>query len=280
MRIGSLQPFWRSRCWSYLLAGSGASTVSLRSSSCTKTYADDLDLDLTALTILTHGPYYFFLYTFYNISPATSFTYLAIDIIALAAPFRLLRPKAPAHNAAAPASAVPNKSVINDSSIRALTTLLPAAIYGVVIYGSFALWLTAFLAPRFTGLKTFENAHNVVLPALITYAIPLGWSARTFLFSPSTAARPNLANIRQAGFNPETATLGETFAHNIWGWNLRTKVLIKRTAILMLMQGLNCWLRIFVTVEGSEGIGAAGWAAMWITATALVGFSYQWAADI
>ncbi|KAF2102166.1 hypothetical protein NA57DRAFT_73599 [Rhizodiscina lignyota] len=237
-------------------------------------------IDLAALTILTHGPFFYFLTTFYQITWTTSATCLSVDVLALALPFQLLRPKAPAHNAAAPKSAVPNKDIINDVSIITLNIVLAAGIYAVTVYGSYSTWLPAFLASHFDGLRSFEIAHTTVLPSLIACAIPLGWSARTFLFDPSTAAQPNLGDIKKTAFNPETASLGETFVHNVWGWSFRTKVLLRRVGVLLAMQGANCWMRTFVTIDGAESAGAAGWAALWVAASAIVGIVYGWVGDV
>jgi hypothetical protein len=201
-------------------------------------------------------------------------------VLALALPFWLLRAKAPAHNARAPKSAVPNKAIINDASIIALNVVLAASIYGVAVYGSFATWLPSFLVSHFDAIPSFESAHNALWFTLGLRAIALGWSAHVFLFAPSTAARPNLADVKQAGFNPETATLGETFVHNVWGWSMRTKVLLKRLSVLLAMQGANSWLRTFVTIEGAESTGAAGWAAMWVVASAIVGGVFGWVGDV
>ncbi len=243
-------------------------------------FIQSADIDLAALTILTHGPYFFFLTTFYDITPTTSLSCLAVDALALALPFRLLRPKAPAHNAAAPTSAVPNKSIIQDASVKALNIVLAASIYGVAVYTSLTTWLPSFLIAHFDGLRSFDAAHTAFFPWLVLAAIPLGWSARLFLFDPSTAARPSLRDAKTAAFNPETATLGETFVHNIWGWSVRTKILLKRMAVLLVMQGANSWLRTFVTIEGAESAGAAGWAALWVAASAIVGTAYEWVGDV
>lgn len=238
------------------------------------------DIDLAALTILTHGPYFFFLSTFYEVTPTTSLACLFVDALALALPFRLLRPKAPAHNSAAPSSAVQNKNIINDISILALNIVLAASIYTVITCLAFVTFLPAFLAGHFDGIRSFDVAHAAYIPALLPYAIPAGWSARTFLFDPSTAARPNLGDIRQSGFNPETATLAETFAHNVWGWSLRTKVLLKRMGVLLAMQGVNSWLRTFVTIEGADSIGAAGWGSLWVASSVVVGLAFGWVGDV
>jgi len=232
------------------------------------------------LTLLSHLPPLYLLTTFYSIRPSTVVTSLAIDLATTYIPFRLLRPLSATHNLHAPKRSVANRSIINDLPVRALTTLLAAGIYGVAMYSSFYTWLPVHLVLHFDGLRDISAAHTAALPFLIASFLPVGYAAREFLFTPATGARLDLGDIRARAFNPATATLGETIRYNLWGYSKRTRVLIKRTATLIAVSGFNTWLQTYVTVEGAEGYGAAGWSAIWATAAALTGLVYLWVGDV
>lgn len=163
---------------------------------------------------------------------------------------------------------------------RLLTTLLAAGIYSVVLYASYSTWLPTHLVVHFNGLPTIAPAHKAALPLLIGTLLPLGYAAREFLFAPATGARLNLADIRARAFNPATATLAETLRYNLWGYSKRTRELIKRTATLVAVSGFNTWLQTYVTVEGVESVGAAGWAAVWAAAAGATGLAYAWVGDV
>ncbi|MCJ1366581.1 hypothetical protein MMC16_005710 [Acarospora aff. strigata] len=236
--------------------------------------------DLASLTLLSHLPTLYLLRTFYSIHPTTVLTSLAIDLLTTYIPFRLLRPVSPTHSLHAPKGSVANRAIINDIPLRALTTILAAGIYGVVIFGSYSTWLPVHLAVHFEGLRDISAAHTSALPFLIATFIPVGYAAREFLFSPATGALLNLGDITARAFNPATATLGETIKYNVWGYSKRTRELIKRTATLVAVSGFNTWLQAYVTIEGAENYGAAGWAAVWATAAALTGLMYSWVGDV
>ncbi|KAI9822007.1 MAG: hypothetical protein M1832_003179 [Thelocarpon impressellum] len=237
-------------------------------------------VDLASLTLLSHLPPLHLLATFYGIRPSTVASSLAIDIVATYVPFRLLRPLLPVHGSAAAKSTVPNRSIIDDLAIRALTTLLAASIYGTVLFASYNSWLPVHLITSFDGLRDMSAAHVSALPLLIATCLPIGYAAKEFIFTSSTGARTDSADIGAASFNPATATLAETLYHNLWGFSSRTKQVIVRTTTLVFVTSLNTWLQTFVTVEGAESYGAAGYAALWATASALTGFALLWVGDV
>lgn len=137
------------------------------------------------------------------------------------------------------------------------------------------------LVLHFDGLPTIAPAHAAAaLPRLLLTLLPLGYAAREFLFAPATGARLNLGDIRARAFNPATATLAETVRYNLWGYSKRTRELIKRTATLVVVSGFNTWLQTFVTVEGVESVGAAGWAGVWAAAAVGTGLVYAWVGDV
>lgn len=195
-------------------------------------------------------------------------------------PFRLLRPVSATHALHAPKGSVANRSILNDLPVRLLTTVLASGIYSVLLYASYSTWLPEHLVVHLDGLPTIAPAHTAALPVLILTLLPVGYAAREFLFAPATGARLNLGDIRARAFNPATATLGETVRYNLWGYSKRTRELIKRTATLVAVSGFNTWLQMYVTVEGVDSVGAAGWAAVWATAAACTGLVYGWVGDV
>jgi len=79
------------------------------------------------------------------------------------------------------------------------------------------------------------------------------------------------AESPSANFDPETASLWETFWYNVWGFEKRTKVVIKRTLGLMLVTGVNTFMGSFGGIKDVEMGGAVGWMGVWSLAAGLVG---------
>lgn len=205
---------------------------------------------------------------------------LAVDILSTSVPFRLLRDPAATHRNVIPKSVVANRSLINDRSIRAYTSLLAAAIYGVVVFGSLGSWLPVHLVLHFDGLRDISAAHNAALPKLIALSLPVGYAAREFIFTSATGSQPDSYDTQLASFDPETATLRETFVYNVWGYSKRTRTLIKRTFTLAAMTGIHNWLQTFVAIEGTGSSGAAGWSAVWALAAIITGAVFWWVGDV
>jgi hypothetical protein len=236
-------------------------------------------LDLAALTYLVHQPTLFLLTAFYGIRPTTVAASLGIDVLTTYIPFRLLRAVSPTHFADAPKGAVSNRSIINDLPVQGFTSLLGSCIYAAAIYSSFQTWLPVHLVTTFDGLKDISLAHNAQLSSLILFLIPTGIATKIFLFTPSTGAKANLGETKQAAFNPETATLGETIMYNVWGHSKRTRTLIKRTATLAALTYASTVFQIAVTIEGAEVIGAVGWGIIWSAAAVFTGAAFWWVAN-
>ena len=225
-------------------------------------------------------PTLYLLTTFYGIRPTTAAASLTIDVLAAYAPFYLLRPVSPFHNAEAPAKAVSNRSILNDWPISIFTTILAAGIHGFILYLSFVTWIPSFLVNYFDGVRDLSAAYSAALPFLIVGGLPLGWAAGKFIFTPATGAKPDLGDIRNSAFNPATATLTETVMYNLWGYSKRTRTLIKRTATVAALSGSYTWYQLYITIEGIEGYGAAGWASIWVVATALTGMAFWWVGNV
>jgi len=153
---------------------------------------------------------------------------------------------------------------------------LGAAIYALTLYIAYQTYLPAYLVTHFEGLKTFETMYASQMPMLVLYFLPVGWAAYSFLFSPSLGTHRNLGDIASESFNPASATLGETLKWNMWGWDKRTKVLVARTVALVLAAGYQTTIKTWLTIEGAEPWGAAGWAGVWASAALATGAVYGW----
>ena len=239
-----------------------------------------LGWDLASLTMLSHMPYLYLLTTFYGVRPTTMWLGLLVDVSSTYLPFSLLRDSSPVHRSEASKAEVANRSILNDLNIKIYTSFLAAAVYGVVIYGSFRTWLPGFLIVHFEGLKDLSGAYEAALPGVTIGFLISGYAAQSFLFMPALGAKPDAHDMQLAEFDAETATFGQTIWYNVWGYSKRSRTLIKRTATLVLASAMQTGLRTYITVEGVEPMGAAGWAAMWAAAAIVVGGVFWWVGDV
>lgn len=239
-----------------------------------------LGWDIACLTLLTHMPYLYLLTTFYAVRPTTMWLGIAIDVLSTYLPFQLLRDSSPVHQPEVSKDMVANRSILNDYHIKLSTSILAAAVYGLVVFASFRGWLPEFLIVHFEGLRDLSGAHEAALPFLTLGFTLSGYAAQSFLFVPALGAKPDVHDMQMAEFNPETATLSETVWYNVWGYSKRSRTLIKRTATLAFASAMQTGLRTYITVEGVEFAGAAGWAAMWASAALLVGGVLWWVGDV
>jgi hypothetical protein len=233
---------------------------------------------MAALTVQTRLPYYFLIHTFYQVSLSTSVICLAIDVASASLPFLLLTSRIPAHNSKAPAGSVAYRSIIKDFTTNAYVAVFGASIYALVLFISIQTWLTVYLVTNFDGIRSFESARAMQMPAMILACLPLGWSATTFLFSPAIGATPGRPVTKVIVFDPETATLWEHVKYNTWDWSVGTKVIVKRNLILAALVWMATWLRVWKTLEGSEAMGSAGWATLWALVNLVTGALMRWVA--
>jgi hypothetical protein len=239
-----------------------------------------IDYDMASLALQTRLPYYFLVTTFYSVSLQTCALALLFDVISISTPFTLLRNRIPAHSTKAPPNAVANRSIIRDVTLNILVTVFAATIYSVIMYISYNSWLLIYLINNFDGVRTFDVAHNSQLPVLVLTFFPLGWTAKILLFAPATGAQTNLGDIKNEAFDPATATLGEHLNWNVWGWSKGTKVMVKRTVLLATSVFFATWIKTWKTLEGSELLGSAGWAALWALASLVNGALLRWVGDV
>ncbi|OTB17877.1 hypothetical protein K445DRAFT_315616 [Daldinia sp. EC12] len=222
--------------------------------------------DITALNILSHGPLLYLLNTFYEVPTCALLLTLAIETLATYIPFRLLRPLSTVH---ADPQHAPNADIVTDRPIVLLTTLLAGAIYSVTLFLAYTTYLPSYLVVYFTSLPTIASAHETTYVGLLPVTLALGFAARAFIFTPAEAT----ASSRDKPFDPVSASLRETVRWNFWGWSAQTKVVIQRTALLMLISGADTFVQTRFTVKGVETPGAAAWSSVWVIAAAVTGLA-------
>lgn len=224
------------------------------------------------MSLLSHGPFLFLLHTFYDVPAWTAIISLAINTFTTYLPFRLLRPLSAAHTLSLSSSStrtVPNRDIITDCSVQALTTILAASIYSVVLYAAYSTYLPVALVTYFDDIPSVAAAHESTYITLLPFTLIAGLAARSFIFTPVTAIGADAA----MEFDPVTANFWETLMYNVWGYSARTRVVIKRTVTLAILSGVNTFIQVFGTVQGVEPQGAAAYSALWVVAAALTGLA-------
>ncbi|KAJ4361033.1 uncharacterized protein N0V89_001602 [Didymosphaeria variabile] len=232
--------------------------------------------DIGALTAVINIPFAFLLTTFYNISLLTAFAHIAIEVIAIVVPTYLLRPIADVNNPAVP---LRNRYLLNSFQVSWSNTALAVGVYATVLYSSLQTnWLTLFLINHF-DLPSVELAHDVQAATFVPKLLIAGYATKAFLLDPAIGAQPDTGAATPVGdFEPATATLPQTLKHNFWFFGRRTRTLIQRTAVLSIFLLANTVLK-GATLEGSEVIGSAGYASVWIVAANICAWWFVWTGD-
>jgi hypothetical protein len=229
-------------------------------------------------------PHYFLLNTCFGVDYVATAIPIAIDIAGIAIPFALLRGLRYARGGGQ--QKTPNQDVAQDKGVQFTIAAFGASVYALVLYSSFTTWLPTYLVVHFDGLRSLEKIHNSGIWLLLALFGPLGYAATQFIFVPAIGDAgnpgpiPDKKQARQLRFDPENASLAQHFAHNLGlnadGLTPRGKVLFKRTIILAASSFVSSFTRSYVTIEGTDLLGALGWASVWSTAAALVGVAYAW----
>ncbi|KAJ4391395.1 hypothetical protein N0V93_005012 [Gnomoniopsis smithogilvyi] len=235
-------------------------------------FANFDSVDLAALNFLSHSPTFYLMTAFYNLSPKTALSGLAVDVAASFVPFLLLRSLSDAHKAA---SSTPNREIILDRSIQLLSILLASFIYNVTLFLSYNIYLRPALVLYFEGIHTIEPSQNSLI-ILGTLALASGIAARTFIFTPLAATGRTEEDEKHAQFDAIDASLWETFWWNVWGYTTQTKVGIVRTLAVVAVTGINTYVQCALTISGVDGQGAVAYSIVWAAAAffAAVGLGF------
>ncbi|RCI14961.1 hypothetical protein L249_6440 [Ophiocordyceps polyrhachis-furcata BCC 54312] len=216
-------------------------------------------LDVAMLDFLVHGPLFYLQATFYSLGAITACAALLVDVVAAAAPFYLLRPLSAIHRRVSRAA-----EPLVDLPLLLYTSALAGSIYTIVVALSLRFVLPRIFAVYFPGLPTLEPAYTASYADVLPATGLLGAAASAFIYAPSATTPRDEDDEKH--FDPVAATLGETVRWNLWGYSSRVKVAISRTAVVMLLVGVNTYLACTRTMYGVEGPGAAAYAAVWVVA--------------
>ncbi|KJZ71784.1 hypothetical protein HIM_08804 [Hirsutella minnesotensis 3608] len=224
-------------------------------------------LDVAMLDLLSHGPTLFLMTAFYSLSPNTAVSALLVDVLAAAVPFAILRPLSNIHR---PSAKVPNRELI-DLSLQMCTTAMSTGIYTVILVLSLRFLLPRILILHFSGLPTLEPAYTASYSAVLPATAIFGAAASAFIFAPFATTGKSAEDEAASQFDPVTASLKETVRWNVWGYTTKTKVIVRRTAAVMLLTGVNTYLACTKTMYGVESCGAIWYAAVWVVAALFTG---------
>ncbi|KAL6896018.1 hypothetical protein HDV57DRAFT_35114 [Trichoderma longibrachiatum] len=224
-------------------------------------------LDVAMMDFLSHGPAMYLLFAFYNLSAKTTIAALAVDVVSASVPFSLLRPLSAVHK---PSSALPNRELIG-WPLQLLTTGLSTSIYSVILVLSLRYLLPSIFVLHFEGLRNLEPAYSASYLAVLPVTLLFGVAASTFIFPPFATTGKTKEDERVTNFDPAEASLGETVWWNFWGYTTKAKVAIWRTAVTLLVTGVNTYLACAMTIPGVEKEGAAAYAGVWVFAALCTG---------
>lgn len=213
--------------------------------------------------------------TFYSVSPTTVLLNLIIDSVVAYISFRLTRPlnstQMILYKRTKPTA---NHYILKSTTIKLYTVILSASIYAVTIFTAYQTWLPSFLITYFNNIQNITTAQSPFYITQFPVTIFLGVAAESFLFTPAIATE----SICKAKFDAKTASFWETLWYNIWGYSSRTKMVIKRTSLLVIVTSLNTLTQICVAIEGVEFLGAVAYTTMWIAAFAINGLAFVYIA--
>ncbi|PHH71560.1 hypothetical protein CDD83_5144 [Cordyceps sp. RAO-2017] len=189
--------------------------------------------------------------------------------MAAAVPFYALRPLSSVHR---PSARVANRELV-DLPLQLYTTALSTGIYTVVVVLSLRFLLPRVLVVHFGGLPSLEPAYAASYAAVLPATALFGAAASAFVYAPFATTGRSDEDDEIARFDPAAATLRQTLRWNLWGYTARTKVVVRRTAAVMLVTGVNTYLACTRTMHGIEAPGAASYAAVWVFAALCTGLA-------
>jgi len=231
---------------------------------------------VAALTILTNVPYAYLLATYFEISALTIFAHTAVEVLAIAIPTFLLRPRSLKNSANAP---LRNRFLLNSVQVQFSNSLLAMGVYVVVLWAGMKTdRLNLFMISHF-DVPTLETAHLENPVTMAAKVLIAGVAAKEFLLNPSIAAQPRSgAETPVEVFDPATATLDETFKANVLPKEKRTRTLLQQVLILNAFTFASSVQRC-MTIDGTEYYGAAGYAGVWVLANTVIALWYSWVGD-
>lgn len=202
---------------------------------------------------------------------------MVVDLLSLSIPFQLARQlydsiRTKGSSTPAISANVTRPPLAKDLVLQIYATVLAAAIYSVALFIAYQSFLAKTLVVHFAGLATVEPAHKATFLSLLPIGIIFGLACDAFIFIPAASSTATSNEDDSGHFDPVTASLGETVRYNLWGWNSRTKVVLRRTALLaLLVVPATIYLQSAYALQGVDARGAAAWAAVWAAAAGAAG---------
>ncbi|KAH7328567.1 hypothetical protein B0I35DRAFT_21326 [Stachybotrys elegans] len=226
-------------------------------------------LDVALMDLLSHGPSLYLLVRFYTLSPATAISALAIDVVSAAVPFYLFRPLSDVHRAS---PNLPNRELL-DAPLQLYTTALSSVIYSVTLVLSLRFLLPRIFVLYFSHIPTLEPAYAASYTSVLPVTLLFGAAASLFIFAPFATTGKAKEDDKIGEFDPAEASLGQTVWWNFWGYTAKAKVVIRRTALITVLTGVNTYLNCTMNIYGVEPTGAAIYSLVWVVAALFTGMS-------
>lgn len=241
-------------------------------------YLDYDFYDVAALTVLVNAPYAYLLTTYYATSTLTVAAHMNIEVLAIAIPTYLLRPRSLAHRSNAP---LRNRFLLQSWQVQGTNAMLALSVYVTILWVSVNTkfgFLSPFLVSYF-DIPTLELAHLEDPISILLKVFIAGVSAKEFLLNPSIAAQPASGTSTPVlQFDPATATLDQTIKANVVLKDKRKNTLFQQTLILNAFL-LTSTVQRCMTLQGAEVTGALGYSGIWVAANTVLALWYAWVGD-
>lgn len=182
-------------------------------------------------------------------------------------PFYLLRPLSAVHT---PSAKVYNRELAS-WGMQLYTGALSTVIYSVIVVLSLRFLLPRVMVIYFSGLPSLEPAYGASYLSVLPLTLQFGAAASLLIYAPFATTGRVAEDDRISEFDPAAATLRETVTWNFLGYTAKTRVIVRRTAVAVLVTGVNTYLACSMTIFGIEPAGATAYAAVWATAALLSG---------
>jgi len=188
-----------------------------------------------------------------------------IDVLSVYLPMRFLRPD---NNARSSAS----------GSARITTALLISMIYQFVLQVASKKFLTTWLIGAGWELESVGSVYLVTEALMLLRAImmlPVGWAV-TEVFSGGENKQTKAEGIEE-DVGGLLDWIGKMWMEKL---SLKTRKILKRTALVAAYQAAGATAGVAATVKGGDLMGAAGLSGVWVGATAIVGVVLGWVGDV
>ncbi|KAM3438463.1 hypothetical protein MY4824_003243 [Beauveria thailandica] len=233
-------------------------------------WAANLDyIDVGLVSFVAHAPSFWLVAMFYSIRPVTAVAGALVDVAAPAAAFALARPLGSLRFAG---PKLYNKDLVS-VPFQLLIAVLATSVYASVVSLALRFFLPRIFVLNFRGIPTVEPAYAASFLALLPTAAFFGVAASQFLFAPYVTTGKSKEDDRIRQFDPVQASLGETVWWNFWGYTLRSRIVITRTAIVAGMTAVSTYLACAVAIDGISRFGAVMYALVWAFATGSAGLA-------